>query len=100
MRPTSSRSGQGLSRTGSRPGSLACLPRAAIFGDRTELSLTAALAGLDMTAALAAASALVRSDLLREETPVEFMHPIVRTAVLEDMTTAERVSGHRRAAEV
>jgi DNA-binding CsgD family transcriptional regulator len=76
------------------------LRAAAILGDRTELSLTAALAGLDMTAALAAASALVRSDLLRQETPVEFMHPVVRTAVLEDMTAAERVSGHRRAAEL
>ena len=52
------------------------------------------------TAALDAASALVRADLLRHETPVEFMHPVVRTAVLEDMTAAERVGGHRRAAEV
>lgn len=83
------------------PGEASDLLRAAaILGDRTELSFTAALAGLDTTAALAAASALVRSDLLRHETPVEFMHPVVRTAVLEGMTTAERVSGHRRAAEV
>src|SRR5436190_7999496 len=67
------------------------LRAAAILGDGTELSLTAALAGLEMTAALDAASALVQSDLLRHETPVEFMHPVVRTAVLEDMTAAERV---------
>ena len=98
----SSPSGRGLCRTGSRRGS-ARLPAeasdllraAAILGDRTELSVTAALAGLDMTAALAAASALVRSDLLRQETPVEFMHPVVRTAVLEDMTdgrASERAS--------
>ena len=53
-----------------------------------------------MTTALEAASALVRADLLRHETPVEFMHPVVRTAVLEDMTAVERIGGHRRAAEV
>src|SRR5438067_5610634 len=76
------------------------LRAAAILGDRAELSLTAALAGLDTAEALAAASALVRSDLLRHETPVEFMHPIVRTAVLEDLSAAERVGAHRRAAEV
>ena len=76
------------------------LRAAAILGDQTELSVAAALAGLDKTAALDAASALVRADLLRHETPVEFMHPVVRTAVLEDMTAAERVGGHRRAAEV
>jgi DNA-binding CsgD family transcriptional regulator len=76
------------------------LRAAAILGDRTELSFTAAVAGLDMPAALAAASALVRSDLLRHETPVEFMHPVIRTAVLEEMTAAERLNGHRRAAEV
>jgi DNA-binding CsgD family transcriptional regulator len=76
------------------------LRAAAILGDRTELSLTAALAGLNMAAALRSASALVGFDLLRRETPVEFMHPVVRTAVLEDMSAAERVSGHRRAAEI
>ena len=76
------------------------LRAAAILGDRTELSLTAALAGLDMAAALQSASALVGFDLLRRETPVEFMHPVVRTAVLEDMSAADRVNGHRRAAEI
>jgi DNA-binding CsgD family transcriptional regulator len=74
------------------------LRAAAILGDRAELSLAAAVAGLEPAAALAAASALVRSDLLRHETPVEFMHPVVRTAVLEDLSTADRVVAHRRAA--
>ena len=78
----------------------ALLRAAAILGERADLSLTAAMAGLDTAAALAAASALVRSDLLRHETPVEFMHPVVRTAVLEDLSAAERVGAHRRAAEV
>jgi DNA-binding CsgD family transcriptional regulator len=87
-------------RLGRLPSAASDLLRAAaILGDRTELPLAATLSGLDMTAALAAASALVRSDLLRQETPVEFMHPVVRTAVLKDMGAAEQVRGHRRAAE-
>ena len=40
--------------------------------------LAAALAGIDPTTALTAASALVRADLLRNENPLEFTHPVVR----------------------
>ena len=35
-----------------------------------------------------------------QENPLEFIHPVVRTAVLEDMSAVERIAGHRRAAEV
>jgi tetratricopeptide (TPR) repeat protein len=73
---------------------------AAILGDRTELALAAALAQLDITAALDAASALARSDLLEQENPLAFRHPVVRTAVLEDISAGERMRLHRRAAEV
>src|SRR5215211_1380827 len=76
------------------------LRAAAILGDRTTLSFVAELAGLDAAAALNAAGALLRHDLLAQENPLEFIHPVVRTAVLEDMSAAERISGHRRAAEV
>ena len=76
------------------------LRAAAILGDRTELSLAAALAGLDPKAALTAASALVSADLLRHENPLEFTHPVVRTAVLEEMSADERTRAHRRAAEI
>ena len=76
------------------------LRAAAILGDRTELSLAAALGGLDPKAALTAASALVSADLLRHENPLEFTHPVVRTAVLEEMSADERTRAHRRAAEI
>lgn len=76
------------------------LRAAAILGDRTELSLAAALAGLEPRAALTAASALVSADLLRDENPVEFTHPVVRSAVLEEMTADERTRAHHRAAEI
>ena len=75
------------------------LGAAAILGDRTELSLVAALAGTNPGTALKAASALVRADLLRHENPVEFTHPVVRTAVLAEMTADELTRAHRRAAE-
>jgi DNA-binding CsgD family transcriptional regulator len=74
------------------------LRAAAILGDRTELPLAAALAGIDPGAALTAASALVRADLLRHENPLEFTHPVVRSAVLNDMSADERTRAHRKAA--
>jgi DNA-binding CsgD family transcriptional regulator len=76
------------------------LRAAAILGDRTDLPLAAALAGIDTTAALTSAGALVGADLLRHENPLEFTHPVVRTAVLENMSADERTRGHRHAAEL
>ena len=76
------------------------LRAAATLGDRTELSLAAVLADLEPKAALSAASALVRADLLRHENPLEFIHPVVRTAALENMSADERTNAHRRAAEI
>jgi DNA-binding CsgD family transcriptional regulator len=77
----------------------ALLRAAAILGDRTELSLAATLAGLEAKTAFSAASALVRVDLLRQENPLEFTHPVVRSAVLEAMSAGDRTHAHRRAAE-
>jgi DNA-binding CsgD family transcriptional regulator len=76
------------------------LRAAATLGDRTELPLAAELADLEPKAALSAASALVKADLFRHENPLEFIHPVVRTAVLEDMSAEERTDAHRRAAEI
>src|SRR4051812_42386521 len=78
----------------------ALLRAAATFGDRTDLSLAASLANLEAKTALSEASALVHVDLLAHENPLEFTHPVVRTAVLETMSAAERTHAHRRAAEV
>ena len=83
------------------PGEAALLLRAAAtLGDRTELSLAAELADVEPRPALSAASELVKADLLRHENPLEFTHPVVRTAVLEDMSADERTTAHRRAAEI
>ena len=73
---------------------------AAILGDQTELALAAALANMETTAALDAASALVHADLLENENPLAFRHPVVRSAVLEDISAGERMRLHNRAAKV
>jgi DNA-binding CsgD family transcriptional regulator len=82
------------------PESTALLRAAATLGDRTELSLAATLADIEPKTALSAASSLVRVDLLRHENPLEFTHPVVRTAVLERMSAVERTNAHRTAAAV
>ncbi|MDQ3865604.1 MAG: AAA family ATPase [Actinomycetota bacterium] len=78
----------------------ALMSAAAVLGDGAQLHQVAALAGLDVPAAARAATLLVRSDLLRGDDPVEFVHPVVRTATYEEMSASERTSGHRRAAEL
>jgi class 3 adenylate cyclase/DNA-binding CsgD family transcriptional regulator len=72
----------------------------AVLGGRAELRHAAALADLDQGLASHTATALARADLLSYEMPLEFTHPVVRTAVYEDMSAAERIAAHRRAATI
>ena len=55
---------------------------------------------MEATAAGRAATELVRAGLLRSEDPLEFVHPVVRTAIYEDVDAGTRMSAHRRAAEL
>jgi hypothetical protein len=77
---------------------IAVVRAAAILGDGAELRHVATVAELDASRAGQAASMLVRSELLRQEEPLEFIHPVVRTAVLEDIDAGERMRLHHRAA--
>ena len=79
---------------------VALIEAAAILGDGAELREAGVLAGLDETAAASAARILLRSDLLIRDDPVEFFHPVVRSAIYEDLDTVARSDGHRRAAEL
>jgi class 3 adenylate cyclase/DNA-binding CsgD family transcriptional regulator len=83
------------------PDGAATLARSlAILGDGTQLDHAAALAGLEGVAASDAVTALARADLLRLETSLEFVHPVVRAAVYERIPPSERPLEHRRAAAV
>ena len=79
---------------------LALLRAASILGDGTELRHAAALAGLNADELGPAAAALVRLDLLRHDDPLEFFHPVVRSAVYETLDVVERDAAHRSAAEL
>ena len=82
------------------PEALALLRAASILGDGTELRHAAVLAGVEAGELGAAAAALVRLDLLRREDPLEFFHPVVRSAVYETLDMVERDAAHRLAAEL
>ena len=98
--------GQGVSRVvGLRlarlpPAALALLRAASILGDGTKLRQAAALAGVEARELGAAAAVLVRLDLLRREDPLEFFHPVVRSAVYETLDLVERDAAHRLAADL
>jgi DNA-binding CsgD family transcriptional regulator len=82
------------------PEALALLRAASILGDGTELRHAAALAGVEASELGPTAAALVRLDLLRREDPLEFFHPVVRSAVYETLDVVERDAAHRLAAEL
>jgi hypothetical protein len=71
-----------------------------VLGDGTRLQDAAALAGSDVEAAARAATTLVRAGLLRVEDPLEFAHPVVRTAIYQQIGADGRSRAHRRAAEL
>jgi hypothetical protein len=58
---------------------------ACILGCGIELRHVASLAELDTADAARASRELVRSDLLNGADPVEFFHPVVRTAIGETL---------------
>ena len=72
----------------------------AILGDDADPAQAAVLADLQEQAASEAALALARVDVLRPQPPLGFVHPLIRAAVYEALTPAERDSGHARAARL
>lgn len=70
----------------------------AILGDGARLVDVAALAQLPQQAGARAAARLAAAGVLAPELPLRFVHPIVRRALYEDISAAERSAGHARAA--
>ena len=82
------------------PEALVLLRAASILGDGTELRHAAALARVEARELGSGAAALVRLALLRREDPLEFFHPVLRSAVYETLDVVERDAAHRSAAEL
>jgi predicted ATPase len=72
----------------------------AVLGDSSRLPVLAASTGLDEATVARAGGELARAEVLRAETPLGFVHPLVRDVVYLDMPAGERELQHGRAAEV
>lgn len=90
-----------LGRLGEGPTSLA--KAVSIAGAGSQLRDAAALAGLSEQEARGAADTLVDAQILGAERALDFVHPIIRTAIYADIPPQERAAGHvevaRRIAE-
>src|SRR5829696_1488732 len=73
---------------------------AAVLGASTSLALAARLAGLEPDDAAEAADALRRDHILSDAGAVEFVHPVVREAVLGGIPAGERAGLHALAARL
>jgi DNA-binding CsgD family transcriptional regulator len=73
---------------------------AALLGQGAELRHAAALAELELSRAAALADSLMELGVLASSAPVQFVHPVVRTAILEDQPAGTRAVLHARAARL
>ena len=72
----------------------------AVLGGGARLRHAALLAGVDERTASEAADALAGVEILKSELPLEFVHPIVRAAVYDDLAPAARSLAHAHAARL
>jgi len=90
-----------LARLGRSGDEAVALARAlSVLGAGAEVVLAAGLAGLDPVVAELAADRLAAAQILAPVRPLEFFHPLIGTAVLEDIASGARRIAHRRAAEL
>jgi DNA-binding CsgD family transcriptional regulator len=87
-----------VARLGPAAGELA--RAAAVLGDGAQLRHAAALAGVSLADAAAAADGLAGIGVFKPGTPLWFVHPIVRTAVHQDIPLASRGLRHAEAARL
>jgi DNA-binding CsgD family transcriptional regulator len=72
----------------------------AVLGKSAELRHAAALAQLDLAVAGDAADAMTSAVILHAGRPLEFIHPVIRTTVYNEIPAAQRAASHRRAAQL
>jgi DNA-binding CsgD family transcriptional regulator/tetratricopeptide (TPR) repeat protein len=90
-----------LARLGQLGGeSVAVAGAVAVLEPNAEVRPIAALAGLSVETTAAACGQLVDARLLSDSRPLGFVHPLVRAAVLSDISEPERAVAHARAARM
>ncbi|MCW3020166.1 MAG: transcriptional regulator, LuxR family [Solirubrobacterales bacterium] len=72
----------------------------AVLGDSGLLREAAALAELEPTAAASAVDALRSTEVLARSRALEFVHPLIRNAIYEDLPHSRRQDAHLRAARL
>lgn len=73
---------------------------AAVLEPNAELRLVASLAGLQTSVVADAAEQLVAARLLADARPLAYVHPLVRAAVLSDLSAPQRAMLHTRSARL
>jgi hypothetical protein len=72
----------------------------AVMGDGRELRHAARMTGLEMAAARRLAARLVSAEVLADDDPPLFIHPVVRDAIEGTLGSHDRDALHRSAAEL
>jgi DNA-binding CsgD family transcriptional regulator/tetratricopeptide (TPR) repeat protein len=82
------------------PENAASLAQALAVLEQSDLLPAAQLAGLNEADAAEAAELLATAGILESGRPLTFIHPIVRSGIYSELSSAERSQGHRRAAQL
>ena len=82
------------------PAALRLAQALAVLGDDCELRHAAATAGLEMIDATRLATVLVRLEVLADDDPPRFIHPVVRDALEVSLGSDARDAAHRSAAHL
>jgi hypothetical protein len=82
------------------PNAVAVARALAVLGDGADVPVVARLAGLREPEVVDAIAALIRAEILRPDPPLGFVHPLVRAAVYQDVSPAERQLQHEGAAGI
>ena len=90
-----------LARLGRMSDDCVALAKAiAVLGGEAQLPRAAKLAGLGELAALAALDALIAAAIVRTAARLEYVHPILRAAIYDELPPGERSRLHRGAARL
>jgi len=82
------------------PAAVTVAAQVAVLGSRAEVRHIAALSVLGTDQVLEAGDELAAAGLLQEEQPLEFVHPVIGSAVYQSVPAGRRAAAHRRAAKL